>query len=153
MDKKKSRLTFDAIWEKPRRSLSAQTDLDLVLVDGVHLPLAQWRENFFFMGGPNQMFKTLTRGNFPAKADPEGTHPVFALKPVAGGIGFAACPCSSSGRNNRKWVDRGTALIHTGYVMKKTCYIIDRFRFNMPPSEALKLVFQRGDPSGCCTLH
>lgn len=142
MTRNTSRLTFAAIWEKPPGTMTAQTDLERILVEGARLPLAHWRSNFFFMGGLNRTLSTLTRGQFPAKADPDGTHPVFALHPVAGGAGFAACPCSSSGRNNLKWVNRNTKLLHTGYLMEKTSYIIDRIRFNIPASEASKLRFR-----------
>ena len=142
MTRNTSRPTFDSIWGKPTGTMTAQTDIERILVDGARLPLAYWRSNFFFMGGLNRTLSTLTRGQFPAKADPDGTHPVFALHPVAGGAGFAACPCSTSGRNSLKWVNRNTKLLHTGYLMERTSYILDRIRFNIPASEASKLRFK-----------
>lgn len=141
MSKPSSATTFDNIWGHPRRTMTADTDLELVLVDNARIPLAFWRKNFFFKGGRNQTLHSLTQGIFPAKADPMGTHPVFALKPIAGGIGFRACPCSSSGGSNR-WVNKNTKLLHTGFAMDKTSYIIDSIPFTIPASQAKTLAFK-----------
>lgn len=85
------RMTFDSLWDKGKRTtVTADTDLERVLVDGARIPLLYWRQNFFFMGAKNEGLSTLTRGEFPAKADPAGSHPVFALKPVAGRSGKMA---------------------------------------------------------------
>lgn len=136
-----SATTFDNIWGQPRRTMTADTHLELVLVNNARIPLAFWRENFFFKGGRNQTLHTLTKGQFPAKADPQGTHPVFALKPVAGGIGFRVYPCSSSGKSNR-WIDKHTKLLHTDFAIEKTSYIIDRIPFTIPASQATTLAFK-----------
>jgi len=141
MSKPSSATTFDNIWGYPRRTMTAESDLERVLVDNARIPLAFWRKNFFFKGGRNQTLHTLTQGTFPAKADPRGTHPVFALKPIAGGIGFRVCPCSSSGGSNR-WVNKNTRLLHTGFAMDKTSYIIDRIPFTVPASQAETLAFK-----------
>ncbi|NDY73839.1 hypothetical protein DO021_18915 [Desulfobacter hydrogenophilus] len=142
MSETSSKLTFDSIWGKQRRTMTADTDLELVLVDGARLPLSLWRKHFFFKGGLNLTLKTLTRGIFPAKANPKGTHPIVALNPVAGGIGFSVCPCSSSGYRHKTWVDKGTSLFYTGHIMEKTTYFVDHIRFNIPASEAVKLRFK-----------
>ena len=136
-----SSTTFDNIWGLPRRTMTADTDLELVLVDNARIPLVFWRENFFFKGGRNQTLQTLTRGKFPAKADPRGTHPVFALKPLVGGIGFRVFPCSSSG-GSKRWIDKNTKLLHTGYTMDRMSYIIDRIPFTIPASQATTLAFK-----------
>ena len=90
----------------------------------------------------------MTGGQFPAKADPKGTHPVFALKPVIHGAGFEVCPCSSSAWKKRKWIAKGTPLLYTGNIMEKTTYIVEQIRFNLPVTEAMKLRFmgQVADP-------
>lgn len=141
MTQKESHLTYGAVWGTRSRTLTAENNLDLVLGSTTHLPVKYWRKNFFFKGGRNEILRTLTRGEFPAKADPEGSHPVFALKPVLNHAGFVVCPCSSSGWKKRTWVNKGTPLLHTGYIMEKTTYIVDLIQFNFPASEALKLKF------------
>jgi len=146
-DKKKS-LSYDAIWGKSSQTLMADKNLDLILGSVTHLPLKYWRKNFFFKGGLNSELKTMTRGEFPAKADPNGTHPVFALKPVADGAGFEVCPCSSSAWNKQKWIKKGTRFLYTGKILDRTSYIVEYIRFNLPASEAMKLWFmgQVADP-------
>ena len=141
MSETSSATLFDNIWGYPRKTMTADTDLELVLVDNARIPMAFWRKNFFFKGGNNQTIYTLTRGIFPAKADPRGTHPVLALKPIAGGLGFRVCPCSSSGRSKRM-IDKDSKLLHTGYIMDKTSYIIDRIPLTMPASQAKTLAFK-----------
>jgi hypothetical protein len=139
-DKKKS-LTYDSIWKKSPSTPTADKNLDLILGSAINLPLKYWRKNFFFKGGRNSKLKTMTEGKFPVKADPEGTHPVFALKQVANGSGFEVCPCSSSAWKRQKWVAKGTQLLHTGKIMEKTTYLVEQIRFNLPASEAMNLRF------------
>ena len=141
MTDKKTLLTYDTFWDKASPTMTADNNLDLILGSVTHLPLKYWRRNFFFKGGLNSTFKTMTQGQFPVKADPKGTHPVFALKPVAHGAGFKVCPCSSSAWKKLKWIKKGTQLLHTERIMEKTSYLVEHIQFNMPVSESIKLRF------------
>ena len=141
MTDKKTLLTYDTLWGKSSPTMTADKNLDLILGSVTHLPLKYWRRNFFFKGGLNSTFKTMTQGQFPVKADPKGTHPVFALKPVAHGAGFKVCPCSSSAWKKLKWIKKGTQLLHTERIMEKTSYLVEHIQFNMPVSESIKLRF------------
>ena len=160
MTVKKESLTYDALWGKSSPTPTADKNLDLILGSATHLPLKYWRQNFFFKGGLNSALKTMTQGKFPVKADPKGTHPVFALKPLAQGAGFEVCPCSSSAWKKYKWIEKGTQLLHTGRIMERTSYLVEQIRFNLPASESMNLRFmgqvadsdirsiQRGDAHG-----
>ena len=139
-DKEKS-LTYDTLWGKSSPTMTADKDLDLILGSVTHLPVKYWRKNFFFKGGLNSTFKTMTQGKFPAGANTKGTHPVFALKPLAHGAGFEVCPCSSSAWKKLTWINKGTQLLYTKEIMEKTSYLLEHIPFNIPASESIKLRF------------
>ncbi len=137
-----SELTFDSIWGEPPGTMTAKTDLERVLVDGSRIPILHWRKNFFFKGALNESLKTLSKGEFPAKADLKGTHPVFALKPVLDKTGFVVWPCSSKSWRKDRWIEKGTQLLHTGYKMDKTSYLVSTTRIILTPLEAKKVRFK-----------
>lgn len=143
MNVNKTSITYEALWKKSssRPTPTANENLDLILGSVTHLPLRYWKKNFFFKGGVNSSLREMTLGRFPAKADPRGTHPVFAIRQVANGAGFEVCPCSSSPRQRQKWIQKGTRLLYTGNTMDKTTYLVEQIRFNMPLTESIKLRF------------
>lgn len=122
---------------------TATNDLDLILPSATSLPLVHWRKNFFFKGMKDDHLADLTQGDFPAIPKKQGTHPVFAVKPVLNQIGFVVCPSSSQSQHPRvPWIEKGTRLLHTHHEMDRRSYLITHIQFNMPASMATKLRFQ-----------
>ncbi|EMS80225.1 hypothetical protein [Desulfotignum phosphitoxidans] len=138
-----NRLTFQDLWGYRKKTLTAANDLDLILPSVTSLPLVWWRKNFFFKGMADTRLAEETRGDFPAIPKIQGTHPVFALKPVLNHIGFVVCPCSSQPQYSKvPWIEKGTRLLHTNHEMDRRSYLITHIRFNMPASAASQLRFQ-----------
>jgi hypothetical protein len=137
------RLTFQDLWGIQKRTPTAINDLDLILPSVTSLPLAHWRKNFFFKGMKDDQLADVTHGDFPATPKIQGTHPVFALKPVLNHLGFVVCPCSSQPQYSKvPWIEKGTRLLHTNHEMDRRSYLITHIRFNMPASAASQLRFQ-----------
>jgi hypothetical protein len=138
-----NRLTFQDLWGIRKKMPTAENDLDLILPSVTSLPLLYWRKNFFFKGMADTRLAEETQGHFPAIPKKQGTHPVFALKPVLNHIGFAVCPCSSQPQYSAvPWIEKGARLLHTDHEMDRRSYLITHIRFNMPASVATQLRFQ-----------
>jgi hypothetical protein len=138
-----NRLTFQDLWGYRKKTPTAANDLDLILPSTISLPLAYWRKNFFFKGMTDTRLAEETQGDFPAVPKNQGTHPVFALKPVLEHIGFVVCPCSSQPQYSPvPWIEKGTRLRHTHHEMDRRSYLVTHIRFNMPASVATQLRFQ-----------
>jgi hypothetical protein len=136
-------LSFQDLWGYRSKTPTAAKDLDLILGSVISLPLAFWRENFFFKGMKDRHLTEETNGVFPAIPRKSGTHPVFAVRPVLSNIGFVVCPCSS--RRQYKtvpWIEKGTRLRHTHREMDRRSYLVTHIQFNMPASVATQLHFQ-----------
>jgi hypothetical protein len=137
------RLNFQDLWGYRKKTPTAANDLDLILGSVFSLPLAYWRKNFFFKGMTDDQLAEATLGNFPATPKKQGTHPVFALKPVLNHIGFVVCPCSSQPQYSPvPWIEKGTRLLHTNHEMDRRSYLVNHIQFNMPASMASRLRFQ-----------
>ncbi|MDT8379308.1 MAG: hypothetical protein RQ739_10490 [Desulfotignum sp.] len=136
-------VSFQDLWGFQKKKPTAANDLDLILPSVISLPLAWWRKNFFFKGMIDDRLAEETHGDFPAIPKKQGTHPVFALKPVLNHIGFVVCPCSSQPQYSKvPWIEKGTRLLHTLKEMDRRSYLITRIQFNMPASVASQLCFQ-----------
>jgi hypothetical protein len=136
-------LSFQDLWGFQEKTPTAANDLDLILPSVISLPLTWWRKNFFFKGMTDERLSEETRGDFPAIPKKQGTHPVFALKPVLNHIGFVVCPCSSQLQYLKvPWIEKGTRLLHTHHEMDRRSYLITHIQFNMPASVATQLRFQ-----------
>jgi len=136
-------LTFQDLWGHRSKTLTAAEDLDVILVSVTSLPLPYWRKNFFFKGMTDDRLAETTHGNFPATPKKQGTHPVFAMKPVLNHIGFVVCPCSSQPQYSPvPWIEKGTRLLHTNRKMDRRSYLVNHIQFNMPASVASRLRFQ-----------
>ncbi len=133
---------YNDLWKEKLAASIAEKNSDLILRSVKTLPLEYWRKNFFFKGAPDKNLKKWTKGRFVLKETPDGTHPVFALKPIGASAGFKVCPCSSSyqGKHSR-WIEKGTTLLHTNICMDKKSFLVERLPFNVPPLEAGKLRF------------
>ncbi len=143
MGSKTKRLKYKDLWKGEASAPTAAKNLDLVLGSAFRLPLAFWRENFLFAGMADESLMTETNGLFPIKPREKGTHPVFALRPLPSGIGFAVCPCSTkSWQNKHRWIEKGTRLLHTNRETDRRSYLIEDISFNMPASVASRLRFQ-----------
>ena len=117
-----------------------------------HLPLAHWKEKMFFVGAEDRELDNLTEGKFPAKVVHRKTHPIFSLRSLPGGCGFVVCPCSSKRPYSQKTIHlirEGCKLIHTGYVMDRTSYLVDHIRFSIPRLVAYSLWFKGEVPNEC----
>lgn len=137
------RLTFQDLWGYRSKTLTAAEDLDVILGSVTSLPVIYWRKNFFFKGMTDGRLAELTEGDFPAIPKKQGTHPVFALKPVLNHIGFVVCPCSSQPQYLKvPWIKKGTRLLHTNQEMDRQSYIVNHIQFNIPASVATQLRFQ-----------
>ena len=133
---------YNDVWKEKLAVSIAEKNSDLILGSVRFLPLEYWRKNFFFKGAPDKNLEKWTGGRFIARKTPDGTHPVFALKPIGASAGFKVCPCSSSyqGKHSR-WIEKGTRLLHTDIPMDKKSFLVERLHFNIPQLEAGSLRF------------
>ena len=142
MDNTVKMFGYNDLWKEKLAVSIAKKNPDLILGSIKSLPLEYWRKNFFFKGAPNKSIGEWTRGLFADKAAPDGTHPVFALKPILSYSGFKVCPCSSSAqRKHSRWIAKGTKLLHTNICMDKKSFLVESLPFNIPSLEAGKLRF------------
>jgi hypothetical protein len=133
-------------------SLTAARNIDAILTRGARLPLRFWRPNFLFKGAGDSDLGRLTAGRFPVTTHPGKTHPLFALRPVAEGAGFAVCPCSSKkphGQRRGRWIPRGCRLEFSGYETDRDSYLVEGVAFNIPASMALAVRFLGAVPPEC----
>ncbi len=133
---------YDDLWKEQLAVFVAEKNSDLILESAKSLPLEYWRKNFFFKGALNRKLRKWTCARFGDNTNPEGTHPVFALKPICSNAGFKVCPCSSAPQGKySRWIKKGTPLLYTGILMDKKSFLVERIQFNIPSSEAGKLNF------------
>lgn len=143
---------FESPWKSKTGSQTAQSNLELVLTVNAHIPLKLWRKNFWFSGAEDETLHFLTGGEFPRDIVPGKTHPVLALKTLDHGVGCSVCPCSSSkprGAATFRFIRKGCILRHTGHVMDRNSYLVDRLAFSIPSSLAYKVHFKGEVPQLC----
>jgi hypothetical protein len=140
------------LWSSKPRTPTAFRDLDAVLGAVVNLPIKYWRPNFFFSGAPDDRLSELSGGGFPAVTVPGKSHPVFTLHPVPDHVGFAVCPCSSKrpfDATGHRFIGQGCRLKHTGHVMDRNSYLVEKIRLNIPSDTGYRLRFRGEVPEEC----
>jgi hypothetical protein len=138
-------------WKQGRKTVTAPGDLDLILCSTVYLPMRFWRKNFWFTGALDETLHECTQKAFPAKVLEGKTRPLFVLKPFQQGFS-AVAPCTSRTPyrfSHCHFIHQGCRLLHTGFEVDKTSYILNRFRFNIPVSLAETLRFRGEVPLSC----
>ncbi len=133
---KNKRASFHDLWKNGIHT--AEKDLDVILGSATNLPMKYWRNNFFFKGMSNETWLNLTNEKFPIKADKKGSHPLFTMYMPDKYAGYVVCPCSSSSRNKRMWIQKGTKLLHTNYIMDKTSVILKHLCLTLPAKHAMQ---------------
>ena len=139
------------LWQS-KRTVTADTHLELVLGSAHNLPLKYWKSNSFFFDAKDQELHRLTDGAFPKKLAARKSHPVFALYSLPNGIGFKVCPCSSKKPfdcSEFRFIAKDCRLEHTGYKMDRNSYLVESVEFNIPRSLAYKLWFKGLVPASC----
>lgn len=147
-----SDLTPQTFWSTHPCQTVLQENIENVLGAVVHLPLKYWKEKMFFVGALDDELAEFTRGRFPASVVPGKSHPVFALKPVPGRIGFVVCPCTSKKPRKSEsffFIIIGCELLHTGMCMDRNSYILEEIRFPIPRSLAFAIRFLGEVPERC----
>lgn len=133
------------------RTMTAEKDIEAVLGSVTNLPLRYWKEKMFFRGLPDKSAFQLTAGQFPVRPT-SGSHPVFSLKALPEKAGFRVCPCSSKrpfSRETCRFIGKGCLLLHTGFAIDRDSFLIEKFQFNIPRSQAHRLRFLGEVPEEC----
>lgn len=132
-----------SLWSSPPRTMTAERDLESILGAVTGLPLPYWKERMLFRGLQDKLSFQWSGGRFPARPG-SGTHPVFSLKALPDGARFRVCPCSSKrpfGEKSFRFIQKGCRLLHTGYIMDRHSYLIEKIQLNIPDSLAPRLRF------------
>ena len=140
------------LWASAKESSAIEENIQGILGAVTKLPLKYWKPGMFFVGAEDRELFELTGGRFPAKKITRKTHPIYSLKALPGNVGFKVCPCSSGAPFNQKtyrYISRDCRLAHTGHVMDRNSYLVDRGIFNIPRSVAIRLRFRGVVPCEC----
>ena len=139
-----------SLWSEKPGHTAIKEGIGRVLGAVTHLPILYWKARMFFRGAKDRELLKLTGNRFPAK--PKKTHPVFSLKPLPHDVGFRVCPCSSKkpfdGSGDR-FIRKGCQLLHTGHIMDRHSYLVEKCFFNIPRSMAWNLRFKGEVPEDC----
>jgi hypothetical protein len=133
------------LWSVSSTSETLMKNVEAVLGAVTHLPISFWKPNMFFTGARDDDLSLFTNGQFPKTNIPGKSHPVYSLRKLPQGVGFTVCPCSSKrpfSRGAFRYIRKGCQLGHTGHVMDRDSYLIERSRFNVPRSIAYELRFR-----------
>lgn len=144
------RLTGKRLWG--RGTVTADSALDLVLSSTRNLPIRYWQERFLFFGAEDENVHLITAGAFPVKLVPNKSHPVLALAPMPGGVGWRVCPCSSKrsfGGPQGHYIRQGCRLDYTRHEMDRDSYPVWKVVFPFPASRAGRLLFKGQVPEEC----
>jgi len=140
------------LWASPGESSAIEGNIRRILGAVTKLPLKYWKPGMFFVGAGDRELYELTEGRFPGKPVNWKTHPIYSLKALPGNVGFKVCPCSSGAPFNQKtyrYISRDCRLAHTGHVMDRNSYLVERGIFNIPRSVAIRLRFRGVVPGEC----
>ncbi len=153
MDRKTNTLRREfEIWPVSSNSETLTKNVEAVLGAVSHLPLKHWQPHMFFTGAKDEDLSGFTKGQFPKTVVSRKTHPVFSLRKLPASVGFTVCPCTSSRPFNLagfRWINRGCKLRHTNHEMDRDSFLIEKVRFNIPPSVAYRLRFRGEVPDQC----
>ena len=105
-----------------------QEKFDVAYASFCGLPVREWKRGMVLKGVSNAWWLSKT-GGFPARANPQGTHPLFVLANSTSG--FRVCPCTSR-KSGGKYIKKGCKLKLTARSMDRNSYIIERYAFNIP---------------------
>lgn len=139
------------LWAATPRTLTADRDLDQILGSVRGLPLRYWKKRMLFRGLPDRWARKWTGRQFPVRRS-TGTHPVFSLAKLPGGIGWRVCPFSSKRPYQQtafRYIQAGCRLQPTGYVLDRNSYLIEHIRINIPRAFATTLRFTGIVPEAC----
>jgi len=152
VSQEKKLVSGEQFWSSKREDSAVDRNIEKILGAVTNLPLRYWKPHMFFTGAKDMELASLTQGHFPAKKIKRKTHPIFSLEQLPLNTGFRVCPCSSKMPFQQKgfrFIRKGCSLLHTGHVMDRNSYLIEKVIFNIPSSVAYRLRF-RGEVPGKC---
>ena len=153
MDRKTNALRREfELWPVSSITEILTKNVEAVLGAVTHLPVRFWRPHMFFTGAKDEDLSVFTNGQFPKKTVSRKSHPVFSLRKLPQDIGFTVCPCTSSRpfkRGGFRYIHKGCKLSHTNHVMDRDSFLVEKMRFNIPPSVAYRLRFKGEVPDRC----
>jgi len=139
-------------WSSKKEDSAVDRSIEKILSAVTNLPLRYWKPHMFFTGARDIELASLTQGHFPVKQIKRKTHPIFSLEQLPLNTGFRVCPCSSKVPFQQKrfrFIRKGCRLLHTGHLMDRDSYLIEKVIFNIPSSVAFRLRFRGEVPEEC----
>jgi hypothetical protein len=151
---KKYRKKKEAFWREPKKTMTADYDLDKVLGSVVKLPMRLWRHNFLFFGARDEDLYTITSGVFPAVPVPDKSHPVICDRQLPNTGGVKVYPCSTqkpweTEKKTPRYIRKGCRLLHTGVETDRDSYLLEMIPIRIPSSLAFHLRFRGEVPEEC----